>query len=258
MGADVQGVLTLDGCQNNWVMRNAAVKWHNAREEMFASQGIRKSDRGAYSHTIRYNFDSADDSFLSPLDGDGAAFTGGTWDVSDLSYASDSSFQLGLTGNGDNEEADGFAGTYLSIGHSYLVSRANLLSDTNLEVEEGPAKFSVLNQMLSDSKHMLAGNASFQDDIIDEARNAQDNPPYEVLDISDTGDVTHDITEKVELGRAVAGFGNAYGSCIVDIPFGLARLQTYLRDAAGTNAGSGKTTPGMICVTVLDIYEMQG
>jgi hypothetical protein len=254
MGSDFQATLTADGCQNNWVMKNAAVKWHNAREEMFASQGIRKSDRGAYSHAIRYNFDSADDSFLSPLDGDGAAFTGGTWDVSDLSYASDSSFQLGLTGNGDDQETDGFAGTYLSIGHAYLVSRANQLSDTNLAAEEGPAKYSVLNQMLSASPHMLAGNVSIQDDIIDEARNAQDNPPYEVLDISDSGDVGHDITEKVELGRAVAGFGNAYGSMIVDIPFGLARLQAWLYDANNTTS----TIKTAICVEVLDIYEMQG
>tara|TARA_B100002052_G_C15869963_1_gene594184 strand:+ start:85 stop:1041 length:957 start_codon:yes stop_codon:yes gene_type:complete len=254
MGADVQGVLTLDGCVNNWVMRNAAVKWHAAREAMFKDAGVSKNQRGAYSHEIRYNFDSNGDSFLSPIDGDGNAFTGGTWDVSTLSYGSATSFQLGLVSNGDNEEADSFAGDYLQIGHSYLVSRLNQQADTNLEGEEGPAKFSVLQRM-------LGGQAAFstiQDEVTGAARDEQDNPPYEVLDISDSGDVGHDITEKVELGRAVAGFGNAYGSCIVEIPFGIARLQSYLRDANGTNAASGKLTPGMICVEVLDIYEMQG
>jgi hypothetical protein len=253
MGADFQGTLTADGCQNNWVMRNAAVKFHAAREQMFKDAGISKSGRGAYSHEIRYNFDSADDNFLSPIDGDGNAFTGGTWDVSSLTYTSDPGFQLGITSNGDDEEADAFAGSYLSIGHSYLVSRLNQQADTNPESDEGPAKFSVLRRMLGEAG-TLGGGTNNQDDIVAAARDEQDNPPYEVLDLSDSGDAGHDITEKAELGRAIAGFGNAYGSMIVDIPFGLARLQAWLYDANNTTS-TIKTT---VCVEVLDIYEMQG
>jgi hypothetical protein len=92
------------------------------------------------------------------------------------------------------------------------------------------------------------------DDITAEARDAQDNPPYELVDLSDSGDVNHDITEPVELGRAIAGFGNAYGSCIVEIPFGLADMKATVFDAADTAVNPS----GLVCVEVLDIYEMQG
>jgi hypothetical protein len=248
-GSDAQAVLKVDGCQNNWVMRNAAVKFHAAREKMFADAGIKRADRGSYSHEIRYNYDANGDSWLVPVDGDGDAFTGGTWDVSSLAYESDVDFELKLVGAGDNEEANAFAGTALQIGHSYLLSRVNQQSDTNLQTEEGPAKYSLLKSMLSDET--ITENT---DDVTGEARDAQDNPPYEVLDLSDSGDINHDITEPVELGRAVAGLGNAYGSVIVDIPFGLANLKVKIDQAA---AFSMEPT-GLICVEVLDIYEMQG
>ena len=251
LGADLQATLKIDGCQNNWVMKNAAVKWHAAREAMYKAATVRKADRGAYSHEIRYNYDSNADTFLVPIDGDGDAFTGGTWDVTELTYEDDASFNLCLVGNGDDQEADAFNANTLSIGHAYLVSRGNQQADTNLHTEEGPAKFSVLQEMLSPSSGI---SGAVEDDIIGEARDAQDNPPYEVLDLSASGDVGHDITEPVELGRAIAGFGNAYGSCIVEIPFGLAKMRATVFDAADTNV----TPSGLVCVEVLDIYEMQG
>ena len=122
LNADLQATLKIDGCQNNWVMRNAAVKFHAAREKMFADAGVTKGSRGAYSHEIRYNYDANSDAWLVPIDGNGDAFTGGTWDVSSIGYHSDTEFQLKLVGSGDNEEADAFTGTVLQIGHSYLVS----------------------------------------------------------------------------------------------------------------------------------------
>ena len=249
MNADLQATLKIDGAQNNWVMKNAAVKFHAAREEMFKDAGIRKADRGAYAHEIRYNYDANSDAWLVPIDGDGDAFTGGTWDVTSMSYLGDHNFQLGLVGAGDDEESDSFAGSYLSIGHSYLVSRANQQADTNLHAEEGPAKFSVLRRMLGENVNDVP-----QDDAQGFARDEQDNPPYEVLDLSASGDTGHDITEPVELGRAIAGFGNAYGSVIVEIPFGLAKMKATVFDAADTNV----TPSGLVCVEVLDIYEMQG
>ncbi len=251
MGADFQATLKINGAQNNWVMRNAAVKYHAAREKMFRDAGVAKSTRGAYSHEIRYGYDGASDTWLVPIDGDGNAFTGGTWDLTDLTYYPDGEFSLCLVGAGDDEESDAFAGTALSIGHSYLLSRANQQADTNLEADETPAKFSVLNSMLSgDSLATDSGS----DDVREEARNAQDNPPYEVLDISDSGDVNHDITEPVELGRAVCGQGYGHGSVIVDIPFGIAELKATVYDANDTNI-----TPSLLFgVEVLDIFEMQG
>ncbi len=253
MNSDLQATLKIDGCQNNWVMRNAAVKWHAAREAMYSDAGIKKGSRGAYAHEIRYNYDANGDTWLVPIDGDGDAFTGGTWDVSSLGYTSDAAFQLKLVGAGDDEESDAFAGSVLQIGHSYLVSRQNQQADTNLETEEGPAKFSVLRRMIGDGD-VSASATNTQDDITGTARDEQDNPPYEVLDISASGDTGHDITESVELGRAIAGFGNAYGSVIVEIPFGLAKMRATVFDAADTNV----TPSGLVCVEVLDIYEMQG
>lgn len=252
LGADFASVLTIDGCQNNWVMRNAAVKFHNAREQMFKDAGVSKGQRGAYSHEIRYNFDGAGDAWMEPKDATGTDFTGGTWDVSALSYSNDSSFQLGLVGTGDDEDADAFAGSYLSIGHSYLVSRQNLDDDTNRDAEDPPAKFSVLQKMLSMGS--VAAASGNEDNIVATSRGEQDNPPYEVLDLSASGDTGHDITRKVELGRAVVGQGNTVGTAIVDIPFGICSLDTYFEDAANTDT----TLRSFISVEVLDIYEMEG
>lgn len=250
LGTDMQATLKIDGCQNNWVMRNAAVKFHAAREEMFRKAGVRKSDRGAYAHEIRFAYDSHTDDWLVPIDGDGDAFTGGTWDLSTIGYAGDPAMVPMLVGPGLDEESGDVTPTGIQIGHSYLLSRANQQADTNLHAEEGPAKFSVLNQMLGEGQ----ANTSGDDNVRDAGRSEQDNPPYEVLDISDSGDVNHDITEEVELGRAIAGFGNAYGSVIVEIPFGLAAMKATVYDAADTNV----TPSGLVCVEVLDIYEMQG
>lgn len=249
-GADLQATMKLVGVQNNWVVRNAAVKWHAAREAMFKHAQVKKGQRGAYSHEIRYNFDSDDDAWLSPIDGDGAAFTGGTWDHSDITTDDDVTIRLKLVGPSDIDEEQGASGSVLNIAHSYLMSRSTVPSDTNVEMAETPAEYSVLQQLLN-PRYLTD---TYKDDVIDEARNAQDNPPYELIDVSDFGDLNHDITESVELGRAVAGFGNAYGSAIVEIPFGLCDLRAQAHDAASTNT----TFNGLVCVEVLAIYEMQG
>lgn len=216
---------------------------------MFKRAGVTKTQRGAYSHEIRYNYDGSGDTFLVPIDGDGNAFTGGTWDVSTLVHEGDVDLQLKLVGQGVNEESVDSA-TAVQIGHSYLMSRQQIHSDTNVEADEGPGKQSILNALLGSAEI----NPGITDDIRAEARDAQDNPPYELIDLSDSGDVDHDITEPVELGRAIAGFGNAYGSTIVEIPFGLAKMRATVFDAADTNV----TPSGLVCVEVLDIYEMQG
>jgi hypothetical protein len=89
------------------------------------------------------------------------------------------------------------------------------------------------------------------DNVRSNAEDEQDDVPYDVFEPSDTD---HDITEPVELGRAIAGFGNAYGSTIVEIPFGIAKMRATVFDAADTSV----TPSGLVCVEVLDIYEMQG
>jgi hypothetical protein len=244
MGSDLQATLKIDGCQNNWVMRNAAVKFHAAREEMFKKAGVRKVDRGAYSHEIRYNYDANADVWLMPIDGDGNAFTGGTWDVTRLVTDDDTNFELKLVGQAATEDSD-FSASAQQLGFSYLTSRANLDDDTN--EESNIALRSVLGDMLAKGGMDVAS----QDDIRNVAETAQDNVPYDVF----TNDgINDDITEPVELGRAIAGFGNAYGSCIVEIPFGLAGMKATVYDAADTAVNPS----GLVCVEVLDIFEMQG
>ena len=255
VSSDVRTTVKYLGCQNNWVMKNAAVKFHAAREKMFRDAGVKKGHRGSYSHEIRYGYDAAGDSFAAPVDGAGNAFTGGTWDVSSLSWGGDVGFGLTLVGDGDNEEGDAFSGNQLSIGHSYLLSRVNQLADTNLESEEGPAKFSVLQSMLTED----LDTSVVADDVRSTARDGQDNPPYEVLDLSDSGDVSHDITEEVELGRSVLmpqGSGASLPqTTVLDVPFGIMRVLMANRDP-GDN--SGIVDDLALGLEVLDIFEMQG
>jgi hypothetical protein len=250
-GDDSFTTIKVDGCQNTWVMKEAAKKFHQAREKMFADAGVTKSSRGKYSHTIRYNYNGASDTWLTPIDGNGAALNGGTWDVSALSYGSDNEFQLGLVASGDDEESNAFAGTYLSIGHAYLLSRANMPADTNPQTEEGPAQYSVLKRMLQPDEDDAAGQAY----VTHRARGEQDNPPYEVLDISDSGDVDHDVTEPVELGRMTVGGGDGYvSSMVIDVPFGImdVRLHHY------SQADENEVFNPVWGVELLKISEMTG
>ena len=245
LGVDAQCILKVNGCQNNWVMRNAAVKFHAAREKMYRDAGISKKDRGAYSHEIRYNYDGNGDTWLVPIDGDGAAFTGGTWDQSELAHSGDSSVYLKLVGTGIDEQASDDA-TVLQIGFSYLSSRGSVPADSNLESDSALARFSILENMLSPQPTAVG----IADDVKDAAKDEGDNPPYDEWSNSDTN---HDITEPVELGRAVAGMGNAYGSMIVDIPFGIADMKACISQTAAID-----DVEALVCVEVLDIYEMQG
>lgn len=246
-GADMMASLQLRGCQNNWVMRNAAVKWHAAREQYFRKAGVKKADRGAYSHEIRYNFDQESQTWLTPIDADGAAFTGGTWDVTEIVTEDDQTFELGLVNTAYNEDVQA-ALAYQQIGYSYLASRRNLREDTNDEAEDIGLN-SILGDMLSPS-NIEVGTI---DNVRGNAEDEQDNVPYEHFS---PGDVNHDITESVELGRAVLGYGITYGSCIVEIPFGLGAFTAQIHDAAGTN--NDPDPNGLVCVEVLDIFEMQG
>ncbi len=264
-GIDGSGYYTTEGVrttakfiggQNNWTAKNASVMWHAAREKMFRDAGVKKKDRGAYSHTIRYNYSGQGESYSDPVDGVGSAFTGGTWDTSDLSYPADNDFGLILVGNGDDQESNAFTGTTLQFAHAYLLARANQQLDTNREIDEGPAQFSVLNQLLHGDS---GADSAIQDDIIEEARNAQDNPPYEVLDLSDSGDVGHDVTEEVEFGRVVLsplGTG-AVGpqTTVIDVPFGLLRVLMAHRDSGDDSSVTDDLALGL---EVLSIYEMQG
>ena len=250
---DMQATLKMRGAQNNWVMKNAAVKWHAALSAMRKSAGIRKSDLGTYAHEIRYNLSTATDSWLSPIDSDtGAAFTGGTWDTTRFTTYADQDFGLKLVGTGTQEETSASLADVQNFAYSYLLSRAQPLADSNEHISETPSDYSILRTMLEGSA--FEDTSTRVHDAREDAENQGDNPPYELIDISDGGDQDHDITQSVELGRAVAGMGSAYGSMVVDIPFGLADcLGTIMQHATQTDEPDG-----FMCVEILDIFEMQG
>ena len=244
--ADNTTLLKITGAQNNWVMRNAAVKWHALRDLMWKAASISKKQLGTYTDEIRYNLDAASQTWLTPIDGAGDAFTGGTWDVSLFVNEADPEFQLKLLGTGNDE--DGAINTsVINMAYSYLSSRQQVPADSNLESTETPAVNSIMKQMMNFHGVDRAEQSYIETDV----KGQGDNPPYDEFASADTN---HDITEPVELGRVICGPGSAMGSVIVDIPFGLAEFQAR-------HAGSQNQTivdPVAISVEVLDVYEMQG
>ncbi len=259
VSSDVRTTVKFLGCQNNWVMKNAAVKFHAAREKMFKKAGVKKAHRGAYSHEVRYGYDAYNDSFAAPVDGNGDAFAGGTWDLSQFTTEDDVEFYLTLVGQGQ-DESSAVSVNSLQIGFSYLSSRAKVPDDSNLESSAGPAKYSLLNDLLDDSDLQV----TYKDDVVGTAQDEQDNPPYDIWAADDTN---HDITEEVELGRlclspqgsmnsnAAGVVGTGPQTTILDVPFGIMRVLMAHRDP-GDN--SGITDDLALGLEVLDIFEMQG
>ncbi len=246
-GIDFATTLKIDGCQNNWVMKNGAVKWHAARDAMWKKAGIKRRNLGTYAKLgVKYNYSGAGDTWLVPLDGDGDAFTGGDWDIDTFSDEQDATYQLKIVGVGVDEDSttDNAA---LNVGYSYLMSRTPPPEDSNLETSEGPAEYSHLNRLLSET----ADYSARTDDIHDDVQALGDAPPY---DNWTTEDINNDITESVELGRCVAGLGNSFGQVIVDIPFGICTLRATHYSQADDNV----TNDVSVAVEVLDIYPMQG
>lgn len=232
------------GAQNNWAMRNAAVVMHDAREKMLKRAGVKKSDRGAYAHEIRYNYDVPDQTWLSCKDGDGDDFVGGTWDSTTLMVESDTDVQLKLVGPASDENS-AINDDAQQLGYTYLASRATVLEDTNLHATTTPGRFSFVKQLRDGD---MDGHG---DNILDNARGEQDNPPYDLFTVAD---VNNDITEPVELGRLIANQGLPYAECEIHVPFGIFEVQAQHFDAGDTNI----TSPIAYSLDVLDIYEMQG
>lgn len=254
VASDITTTVKFLGCQNNWVMKNAAVKWHAARDAMWKAAGINRKHLGAYAKDgIRYNWNSNATSWSVPVDGAGAAFAGGTWDVSNFAGFDDSDFTLRLTGIGLDEDTDSSVSTGYNIGHSYLGSRATVPVDSNLESSLVPADESVLVKMLA---YGGISSPSRIDDIKDDVQDGQDNPPYDEFVSSD---LNHDITETVELGRMnmfpQGSGGSLPQTVILDVPFGIMEVQMSHRDP-GDN--SGITDDLALGLEVLDIFEMQG
>jgi hypothetical protein len=249
LAPDFSTAMSIQTVENNWVTKNAAMKWHQARESMWKKAGVKKSQLGVYSKGIRYNWNGANQTWNSPLDGYSSAYTGGTWDSSVFADGIDQDWQLMLVGNGVDEDSVTNSITALSFAHAYMSSRATVPVDSNLESDGTPAQFSHLLTLMREG---FEGSSTVADDIIIDAKTGQDNPPY---DLFVSGDVGHDITEPSEAGRAIMGIGaGGMASMLVEIPFGIfqARLTHYGSTAVDENS------PIEYSVKVIDIYPMQG
>jgi len=220
---------------NTWVLRNAFVKAHAARESMFKLQGVSKKDRGAYSRTIRPTWDDTPDTFLTPqkaLTGGGTAYDMGTWDYSALKQ--DDGDLLHLKTIGDD-----------SVSSLYLDSRRQIRPDSNSDgdSEDQPVDNNIFNKLLSPT----LGISSKDDDVVALARDEQDNPPYSL-------DNNGDHTEKILAGRQYIGAMSGLTSTeVYDIPLGIFEMQPMNAYADG---GANKSRGFDIKVEVLGVYPM--
>ena len=220
---------------NTWVTRNAFVKAHAARESMFKLQGVSKSDRGAYSRTIRPTWDADADTFLTPQKGDisgGQDYVMGNWDYSALKQ----------------DDADL---TYLrTVGDTgvlslYLDSRRQVSADSNSEsdTEDQPVDDNILNKLLSPT----LGISSKDGDVVALARDEQDNPPYSL-------DNNGDHTDMVLAGRQYIGSqAGLTSTAVYDIPLGLFEfkgLNGYVDTGAGIVRGFD------LKIELLGVYPM--
>ena len=239
----------------NWVYRNAAVKLHYAREAMMRNNGITKSERGRYDHTIRYGWDNTDmtdghDGWLDPVDWDGNAYVQGTWDTTELFLADGT--EIGVTLHGgiaDNLEDTSDASGQRSLASMYLQSR-NLIreddsDDTDLEgdgaEDEFPAEFSIIRQL-------FGGNEPARDDVLESVQTSQDNPPYDVDDLTEDAS----FISPVEQGRSITGLqSNVKDVLYLDVPFGIMDLKGIIANASASRVIDFQ-------VEVLGVSEMQG
>jgi len=227
-------VLSVATVPQTWVARNAGVKMHAARENMFKQQGIRKKERGSYSKTIRYTWDANPDTYLTPKTGIGTLtdYNMGTWDFTALKQDDGSLTHIQLM------SADGLLSMYLD-------SRKQISADSNSDSDSTnqPSDDSLIRKLLSPT----LGVSSQDDDVTALARDEQDNPPYQ---LNNDGDAISEI----ESARLFIGPEAALtASAVVDVPYGIMSFEAI---NAYKDGGANLTTPFTIRVEVLGIYEM--
>ena len=220
---------------NTWVTRNAIVKTHAARENMFKQQGVKKSERGAYSRTIRPTWDASPDTFRTPQKGDtagGADYDGGTWDYSALKADDGDLTHLRLVGDTG----------MLSL---YLDSRKQIDADSNSDSDDinQPVDSNILRQLLSPTLGISAKDG----DVTALARDEQDNPPYSL-------DNNGDHTDMVLAGRQfIGGRAGITSTEVYDIPCGIFEMKAL---NAFMDAGQSESQPMSVKIEVLGVYEM--
>ncbi len=226
--------LSISTVPQTWVARNAGVKMHFARENMFKQQGVRKKERGSYSKTIRYTWDADPDTFLTPRYGIGtlADYNMGTWDYTAVKTDDQQESHIQIM------SADGLLSMYLD-------SRKQISADSNSDSDSTnqPTDDSLIRRLMSPT----LGISAQDDEITALARDEQDNPPYQ---LDNDGDAIHQVESALLLIGPEAGMKS---TTIVDAPYGLLDLQGI---NAYKDGGQNITTGFNIKVEVLGIYEM--
>jgi hypothetical protein len=228
-------VMELIHAPNTWVSRNASVKAHAARENMFKQQGVKKSERGAYSRTLRPTWSALPDTFKVPkkgTTGGGAVYDMGTWDYTSLQSEDSAMTYLPLVGD---------AGL-LSL---YLDSRKQISADSNSDSDDinQPVDVNILRSLLSPT----LGISAKDDEVIALGRDEQDNPPYSL-------DNNGDHTDPVLAGRQYIGAGAGMMSTVVyDVPFGIFEINAL---NGYIDVGQNVTKSFSLKVEVLGIYSM--
>lgn len=219
------------------------MKLHHAREKQFSVQGIKKSDRGAYDKTMHIAWDAGPGSYLTPWDGDRNSYTAGSWEHTKIILPNDTggAYINVVDGHGDEESTTAF--TTLSIPQMYLASRKQVDDDSNTDDDDQPKLYSVLNILQQYDAHH-----NTMDEIIDLARDNQDEPLYDLTDVNGND------CKKIEAGRCFLGVSSGLQkTMVIDVPYGLMEvgiLNSYIDTGAQVTIGVD------LKAEVLDIFPM--
>jgi len=236
---------TVKTAPQNWVHRNGSVKLHYAREQMFKNAGIRKSERGRYSSTIRYVWDDASQTWATPYFTDGTTtFTDfGEWDETTIAIDEDTDLKVALFGTPVDETSAVNAATF-NVGNAYLHSRRKPDED---DADAGDVS----------SPHSIIRSLYNVEDAVDDevqaiAESEQDIPPYD--QDGNAGTFTSQVNNPPLM------LGNLGGSLkeTVDVvvPYGICEILFAKQEINGTNVNLSADLG--FYVEVLGTSEMQG
>ena len=246
---DVRTTVKFMTVPNTWVSKNAGIAWHKARLAGMKRHGITKKMMGAYAKTIRYELEGSSTTWLDPVDANSSAYSGGTWDSTEVFNSIDENgFKLRLLGNGNDEDSV-LVDTDINAIFSYMQSRSTVPADSNLESSSVPSVYGML-------KSTELGSDADTDEsryLKTNVRGAQDNPPYEAFD---GATLEHDITEPSEASRFMyPAAQSGVITTIFEAPYGVFAINAANRDP---DDNSGVVDDMSFSVEVLGIYEMQG
>jgi len=241
------GLYTLVGtAQKNWVTRNASVKLHYARENMFKKSGIKRSERGRYDSTIRLVFDSASQTWEVPSFNDGSSLftaSGSEWDNTQIAIDQDSDLVPALFGSVVDEGSSISAGTF-NIQNAYLNSRRKPPLDDVLPAETSAA-YSIIRALFKHETPVVVAAVSAMAD------SNQDLTPYDTDAAAGTFSSIA-IAGILELGN----MASTSGTMFVDIPFGICQV-IHAKQTQNNSDGSMEGNV-LMHVEVLGFSELEG